>query len=301
MKQNVFVRCASFGVFCLFYAVALGMALAQQPDFSKVEIKATHVAGNIYMLEGAGGNIAVSAGPDGLLMVDDQFAPLAEKIEAAMKTISPGKLQFIINTHHHGDHTGSNPFFGKQGSIIAQSNVRKRLSGSGAGTGVKVSGGLPVVTFEDSVSVHFNGEEIKVWHVPAGHTDGDSIVHFTGANVVHMGDQFFSGRFPNIDLGGGGDVRGYIKNVGHALETLPKDARLIPGHGPLSSRKELQEFYDMLVATSQIVEKSIAEGKTLDQVQKDGLPDKWKSWAAPTLSVNRWLEILYQGLTRREK
>ena len=271
-----------------------GLASAQQPDFSKVEIKTTHVAGNIYLLEGAGGNIAVSAGSDGLLMVDDQFAPLAEKIEAAMKDISPGQLRFIINTHHHGDHTGGNPFFGKQGSIIAQSNVRKRLGG--AGSGLKVSGGLPIVTFDDSLSVHFNGEEIKVWHVPPGHTDGDSIVLFTGSNVAHMGDQFFSGRFPNIDLGGGGDVRGYIRNVRHALETLPQDARLIPGHGPLSSRKELQEFCDMLVATSGIVEKQIAQGKTLAEVQGQGLPDRWKSWAAPTLSVNRWLEILYQGL-----
>lgn len=286
--------------FCGFLCLlSPGLACARQPDFSKVEIKTTHVAGNIYMLEGAGGNIAVSAGPDGLLMVDDQYAPLAEKIEAAMKGISPGKLQFIINTHHHGDHTGGNPFFAKQGSVIAQSNVRKRLSGGG--TGVKVSGGLPVVTFDDSLSVHFNGEEIRIWHVPPGHTDGDSVVQFTAANVVHMGDQFFSGRFPNIDLGGGGDVRGYIRNVRHALETLPKDARLIPGHGPLSTCKELQEFSEMLVATSGIVEKQIADGKTLKEVQEQGLPEKWKSWAAPTLSVNRWLEILYQGLSRREK
>jgi glyoxylase-like metal-dependent hydrolase (beta-lactamase superfamily II) len=267
-------------------------ALAQQ-DFSKVEIKSTHVAGNIHMLQGAGGNIAVSAGPDGLLIVDDQFAPLAEKIEAVLKTLTGGKLKFVLNTHFHGDHTGGNVHFGKQASIIAHSNVRKHLAGD-----LKIEGGLPVITFDESLSVHFNGEEIKLLHVPAGHTDSDTIIYFQGANVVHTGDQFFSGRFPNIDLSGGGDVRGYVHNVEELLRKVPPDAKLIPGHGPLSTVKELKEFHTMLVETSRLVEEKISAGKTLETIKAEGLPEQWKKWEAPTLNTDRWLEILHRGLSK---
>jgi cyclase len=263
-----------------------------QQDFSNVEIKATHVAGKIYMLTGAGGNIGVSAGPDGILIVDDQFAPLATKIEAALKQLNPGKLKFVLNTHYHGDHTGGNKHFGQQAHIIAHTNVRKRLGGKPGDSKPE----LPVITFDDSLSVWFNGEEIKLAHVPPAHTDSDSIVYFTDANVIHFGDTFFSGRFPNIDLGGGGDVRGYIRNVAESIKKVPADAKLIPGHGPLSTVKELKEFHEMLVETSGIVEKAIAAGKTLEQVKADGLPEKWKSWAVPTLTTARWLEILYRGL-----
>lgn len=265
---------------------------AAEQDFSKVEVKAIQVADNIYMLTGSGGNIGVSVGPDGILIVDDQFAPLAGKIEAALKQLSPGKLKFVLNTHYHGDHTGGNAHFGLQGHIIAHTNVRKRLDGTPGG----VKTALPVITFDDSLSVWFNGEEIKLVHVPPAHTDSDSIIYFTGANVIHFGDTFFSGRFPNIDLGGGGDVRGYIRNVEAALRKVPADAKLIPGHGPLSTIKELKAFHAMLVATSGIVEKAIAAGRTLDEIQAAGLPEKWNSWAVPTLSTERWLEILYRGL-----
>lgn len=272
-------------------ALCLVIARAQQ-DFSKVEIKAVHVAGNIYMLTGSGGNIGVSAGPDGILIVDDQFAPLAPKIEAALKELNPGKLKFVLNTHYHGDHTGGNEHFGRQAHIIAQSNVRKRLGGKPSDSRPE----LPVITFDDSLSVWFNGEEIRLVHVPPAHTDSDSMIHFTGAKVIHFGDTFFSGRFPNIDLGGGGDVRGYIRNVETAIRTVPPEAKLIPGHGPLSTVKELKEFHEMLVETSGIVERAIAAGKTLEQVQADGLPEKWKNWSVPTLDTRRWLEILYRGL-----
>jgi glyoxylase-like metal-dependent hydrolase (beta-lactamase superfamily II) len=227
-----------------------------------------------------------------LLIVDDQYAPLAEKIEAAMAKLGPRRLKYVLNTHFHGDHTGGNVHFGRQATIIAQANVRKRLSGV-----INVQGGLPVVTFDSNLSVHFNEEEIKLVHLGPGHTDGDTIVVFTKANVVHAGDQFFSGRFPNIDLAGGGDVRGYIRNVGQLLEMLPAGARVIPGHGPLSSRKELEEFYEMLKATAGLVEQAIGAGKTLEQVKAEGLPERWKKWEAPTLSAGRWLEILYRGLS----
>jgi glyoxylase-like metal-dependent hydrolase (beta-lactamase superfamily II) len=270
-------------------------AQGQQPDFSKTQMKTTHVAGNVYLLEGAGGNIGVSAGPDGLLIVDDEFAPLAEKIQAALAAINPGKLKFVINTHFHGDHTGSNVHFGRQAPIIAHANVRIRL---GAGKDEKREG-LPVVTFEDGLSVYFNGEQVKLVHVPNGHTDSDSLIFFTKSNVVHMGDQFFSGRFPNIDLGGGGDVRGYIRNVEKAMTMIPPDAKIIPGHGPLSTMKEMREFHEMLVTTAGIVERAIADGKSVQQVKAERLPERWKSWEAPTLRTDRWLDILYRGLSRK--
>jgi cyclase len=278
----------------LFGSILLSVAMAgqAQQDFSTVEVQALPVADNIYMLTGAGGNIGVSVGPDGILIVDDQFAPLAEKIEAALKRLNPGKLKFVLNTHYHGDHTGGNAHFGGQAHIIAHSNVRKRLGGKAGDSKPE----LPVITFDDSLSVWFNGEEIKLMHVPPAHTDSDSIIYFTGANVIHFGDTFFSGRFPNIDLGGGGDVRGYIRNVGESIKKVPPDAKLIPGHGPLSTVKELKEFHQMLVETSGLVEKAIAAGKTLEQIKDEGLPEKWKKWAVPTMTTSRWLEILYSGL-----
>jgi glyoxylase-like metal-dependent hydrolase (beta-lactamase superfamily II) len=281
--------------FFVAIAVWASCAVAEaQQDFSNVQIKAIHVAKNIYMLQGAGGNIGVSVGADGVLIVDDQFAPLAGKISAELQKLNPGKLKFILNTHHHGDHTGGNAQLGRDAHIIAHTNVRKRLGGNSGET----KAGLPIITFDDSLSIHFNGEEIKAIHVDAAHTDNDSIIYFTGANVIHFGDTFFSGRFPNIDLNGGGTIRGFIKNVADAVAKTPADAKLIPGHGPLSTVKELKEFHQMLVETSGIVQKAIDAGKTLDQAKADGLPEKWKSWAAPTLGVQRWIEILYNGLKR---
>jgi cyclase len=270
---------------------ACTLHVAAQQDFSNVEIKTIHVSKNVYMLQGAGGNIAVSVGEDGTLIVDDQFAPLAGKILAALKQLNPNKPRYILNTHHHGDHTGGNPQFGRDGEIIAHANVRKRLLAAKL-----EKAGLPVVTFEDSLSVHFNGEEVKIVHVPPAHTDGDSVVHFTGANVIHFGDTFFSGRFPNIDLNGGGNVRGYIKGIADAISKVPPDAKLIPGHGPLSTINELKAFHEMLIETSAIVQKAIDAGKTLQQAKAEGLPEKWKTWEAPTLKTDRWIEILYNGL-----
>ncbi len=264
-----------------------------QQDFSNVQIKTTHVAGNVYMLEGAGGNIGVSVGSDGLLIVDDQFAPLAAKIETALHALDKGPLKFVLNTHWHGDHTGGNPHFGKEATIIAQTNVRKRLEEK-SGTPKEA---LPVVTFDQSLAVHFNGEEVKVLHVPPGHTDGDSVIYFSRSGVAHMGDQFFNGGFPFIDLNSGGDVRGYIKNVELALERLPQGVKIIPGHGPLGDRADLERFHEMLVATAGIVRDGIAGGKTLEEIKAAGLPDKWSGWGKGFVNTERWLETLYKGLS----
>ncbi len=278
-------------------------ARAQGNDFSKIEIKPTKVAGSIWMLQGAGGNIGVSAGPDGLLIVDDQFLPLAEKIKTALKGISPdGKLAFVLNTHWHGDHTGGNPAFGKEATIIAQSNVRKRLATpqdrGGRMSEAAPKEALPVVTFEDGVTLWFNGEEIQVVHVPSGHTDGDAIIYFKNANVVHMGDQFFNGMFPFIDRNSGGDLAGYVKNVADVVAKLPADAKIIPGHGALATTEDLKKFHTMLAKTTDYVRAEIDKGMTLEQAKKAGLPDEWKGYASDFITVEKWVETIYTSLKK---
>lgn len=276
--------------------------LAQQ-DLSKVEIKSTKVAGNVYMLQGAGGNIGVSVGTDGILIVDDQFAPLADKIKAALKTLGEGKLKFILNTHWHGDHTGGNAAFSSEGSIIAHTNVRKRLAEGMNITGRTVQPApkeaLPVITFDHNVSVHFNGEEIRVLHFPRGHTDGDAIIFFTNSNVVHMGDVFFNGMFPFVDIDSGGDVDGYIKNVGEVLAKLPAGAKIIPGHGPLAAAEDLKRFHDMMLKTTDIVRKKMAAGKTLDQIKTEGLPEEWKSWSWQFVPTDRWITTIHRSYSKK--
>jgi cyclase len=276
---------------CLALVASCSVTNAQG-NFDKVEISITHVNGNIYMLQGSGGNIGVSAGTDGLLMIDDEFAPLADKIEAALKQINPGSLKYVINTHFHGDHTGSNAHFGREAPIIAHTNVRRHLKRTPT---TQVA--LPVLTYDDSMSIQFNGEEIKLRHVPHGHTDSDTFITFTNSNVVHMGDDFFNGLYPNIDLGGGGDVRGYIHNVEEAIKTISPDAKIIPGHGPLGSMKDLKEFHRMLIATSTFVEGEIAAGKTLKEAKDAGLPEEWKSWNSLPIREGSYIEILYRGLS----
>ncbi|HEX4963692.1 MAG TPA: MBL fold metallo-hydrolase [Thermoanaerobaculia bacterium] len=279
-------------------------APAQQQDFSKVEMKAIPVSGNVYMLMGAGGNIGVSAGPDGVLIVDDQFAPLADKIKDALKGINPGKLKFVLNTHFHGDHTGGNPVFGTESTIIAHENVRKRLAAGSNVLGNKTEPmtgpGLPVITYADAVSVHFNGEEIKSVHVPHSHTDGDSIIFFTKSNVVHMGDDFFNGLFPFVDLGSGGSVQGLTDAVAKVLAQVPPDAKIIPGHGPLSDVEGLKKFHRMLVETTAVVSKGMKAGKTLEQLQAAGLPDEWKSWSS-FIDTKGWVATIYNSLEAAKK
>ena len=292
----------------IFATFVLGLVTAttHAQDFSKVEIKVTKVSGNVYMLEGAGGNIGVSVGPDGILIVDDQFAPLADKIKAALKTLGEGKLKFVLNTHYHGDHTGGNVVFGPDAPIIAQTNVRKRLSEEQKSkffnrtTPPAPKEALPVITFDNAVSVFFNGEEIKVIHFPHGHTDGDSVIFFHGSNVVHMGDDFFAGRFPVVDLEAGGDVEGLTKNVGDILARLPVGVKIIPGHGPLSGVDDLKAYHRMLMETTDIVRKRMAAGKTLDQIKVEGLPEEWKTWGSGFIKTELWLTLIYNSLSAKK-
>ncbi|MFQ5679989.1 MAG: MBL fold metallo-hydrolase, partial [Gemmatimonadota bacterium] len=294
-------------VAAILAAPPVAAGAAAQQDFSQVEIVTTPVSGNVFMLTGSGGNIGVSAGPDGILIVDDQFAPLAEKIRKALRELTRKnrELKYVLNTHWHGDHTGGNVEFGPEAPVIAQANVRKRLATEqhlrGRIIGPTPEEGLPVITFGDSLSIHFNGEEIRALHFPNGHTDGDAVIFFTNSNVVHMGDDFFAGRFPFIDLESGGSVRGLIRAVGLVLEQIPADAKVIPGHGSLSTVDDLRAFRRMLEETSAIVGRRIAEKQSLEQIKAAGLPEEWAEWGSGFISTDLWLETLYRSLSAESR
>jgi cyclase len=286
--------------------LACGLSSAQDEDYNKVQIKVTKVAGTVYMLEGAGGNIGASVGDDGIVIVDDQYAPLAEKIQAALKGITDKPVRFIINTHYHGDHTGGNAYFQKQAPIIAQDNVRKRLESSGrAGNGGSVhmdhkpapNEALPIITFDHDVTVHLNGEDIRALFFPAGHTDGDSIIFFPKSNVVHMGDDFVTYGFPFIDVDSGGSINGMIDGVEKVIAQVPADVKIIPGHGPISSVDDVKAYLTMLKATRDVVAKSLKEGKTLDQMKQAKLLDPWKKYSGDFINQDAFLETLYNSLT----
>lgn len=287
----------------LLLLLFVNVTMGQTP----VEIKTIKVAGNVYMLESPGsGNIGVSVGSDGILIVDDKFAPLADKIRAALKTLGEGKLRFILNTHWHGDHTGGNVAFGPEAPIIAHDNVRKRLSTEQKSEFFKSTTppspkeALPVITFDHSLAVHFNGEEIRAIHFPRGHTDGDSIVFFMSSNVVHLGDDFFAGRFPFVDLESGGSVEGLTKNIGELIPKIPDGAKLIPGHGPVSTIDDLKLYHRMLLETTDIVRKRMAAKKTLEQIKKEGLPAEWNSWGTGFIKTDLWIEIVHRSLSQKK-
>lgn len=282
--------------------------LAQFGDLSQVQVKPLPVAGNVHMLMGAGGNIGVSVGPDGVLIVDDQFEPLAEKIRAALGKLAGGKgkamPEYVLNTHWHFDHTGGNAVFGRQGLIVAHTRVRTRMLKGQTVLGMEIPPApreaLPVITYNQGLSLHFNGEEIQVTHLPAGHTDGDSMVYFTGSNVLHLGDHLFVDTFPFIDLGSGGTVEGYLRNVERVLQTLPAGVKIIPGHGPLADRAALERYVTMLRDSVALVRTKRAQGKTLEQVKAEGMPEKYKSWGEGFIKTDQWLETVYTSLGRSE-
>ena len=296
------MKCLALFLAALLVCLSTISTRSAQQDFSKVEIKETLVAGNIHMLEGAGGNIAVSAGKDGALMVDDQFLPLADKIRAELKKLSDGKLKYVLNTHWHGDHTGGNQAFGQEATIVAQENVRRRLAAGQMLRGEMVKPApetaLPVITYDASMTFYFNGEEVRIIHYPHGHTDGDSVIFFTGSNVVHLGDDFFAGRFPFVDLESGGSVEGLTKNIADILQKLPLGAKLIPGHGPLSTIDDLKLYYRMLVETTAVVRKGIAARKSLEQIKKEGLPEEWKAWGTGFIKTEAWIETIYRSYSQ---
>jgi len=281
------------------------LAFAQQ-DFSKVEIQTEKLADTVYMMTGAGGNLGVSVGEDAVFVIDDQFAPLTPRIQAAIAKLSSKPAKFVLNTHWHFDHTGGNENLGKAGAVIvAHENVRKRLSTEGfiEFLGMKTKPeprvALPVVTFTRDLTFHLNGDELVVTHVPRAHTDGDSIVRFGKSNVVHMGDTFFNKLYPFIDTSSGGSVAGVLAAADGVLKTAGDDTKIIPGHGPLASKADLKAYRDMLAAVSGNIRGQIRAGKTLEQVAASKPTAKYDEvWGKGFLAPEKFVEMLYKNLKK---
>jgi glyoxylase-like metal-dependent hydrolase (beta-lactamase superfamily II) len=280
-----------------------GAALAQQ-DFSKVEIQSQKVAEGIYMLTGSGGNMGLSIGDDGAYLIDDQYAPLTTKILAAIKQLTPDPVRFVVNTHYHGDHTGGNENMGQAGALlVAHELVRRRMS---TGTFQEVfdrevppspEDALPVVTFTDAVTFHWNGDEIRVFFVGPAHTDGDSIIHFVKANVFHLGDTLFNGTYPFIDVSAGGRIDGMIAAADRVLKVADDETRLIPGHGPLATKADLQAFRDMLSTVRDRIAKLKAEGKSKEEiVAAKPTADLDEKWGGGFMQADNWVGLVYESM-----
>ncbi len=269
-------------------------------DFDNATIETVKLSDQIYVLSGPGGNIGVSIGNDGVFIIDDKFAPLAPKIEAAIKALTDKNFKFLVNTHHHGDHTGGNANMEKLGAtIIAHDNVRQHLEMSDHDNNMKENSGLPIITFNDKLSIYINGEKVSVFHVDHAHTDGDAMLYFTESNILHTGDVYFNGMYPFIDLNSGGTVDGYIEAVKQGLNGINEDTIIIPGHGKVSNKMEYKTFLVMLetLKTSVLIE--IKKGKTEEEVVADTsitktYDDLGFSWDFITSEKMR--RTLYRGL-----
>jgi cyclase len=292
------------------HALIAMLMLAAAPardDFSKVEIQTSKVAGNVWFLKGAGGNIAATVGEDGVAIVDDQFAPLSPKIHAALAKLSQKPVRFLINTHWHFDHTGGNALFSDTAAILAHENVRKRLIAGANMFGMEIKpappAALPVVTFRDGLSLWWNGEEIRAIHPGPGHTDGDVVVWFTKSNVVHFGDDFVTYGFPFVDLQSGGSVTGMIAALDVVLGQVPADAKVIPGHGEVSTIAELRKFRGAIDEMVGIVKKGLAAGKSVEQLQKDHALAAWEpTWGGKDkfISADAFIATIAQDLAAKK-
>jgi cyclase len=290
-------------VIAFVFALA-ALAAAQDEGFDKVEVTSAKVAEGIYVLNGRGGNIGVSVGEDGVVLIDDQYGPLTVKVRAAVASLTPQPIRFVINTHWHGDHTGGNENLGKMGIVIvAHENVRKRMSveqfleAFGQKVPASPKAALPIITFGDAVTFHLNGDEIRSFHVAPAHTDGDTVVSFKKANVVHMGDCFFNGMYPFIDLSSGGSIDGIVAAADKVLGMVDMNTKIIPGHGPVGDKAALQIYRDVMATVRDRVKALVKAGKTLDEV-KAAQPTKDfdEKWGAGFMKPDVFVPIVYQSL-----
>jgi cyclase len=288
----------------LVMVACVGVQAQAQQDLSQVQIKTTKVAANFYTLDGSGGTIGVLTGPDGVLMVDAQFAPLADKIAAAIRQISDGRVRFLINTHVHGDHTGGNEAVGKTGAVImAREHLRERLvkpaPGANGQPGVPAPpAALPVVTYDSPVTIHMNGEDVQLIPVPAAHTDGDTMVYFPNANVIMIGDYYRSTGYPNIDRASGGTMNGMLAGFDAAIKLARPDTKIIPGHGAIVDKAAVAAHRDMMIAVRDKVAALQRQGKTQEEVIAAKPTAEWDSkvTGATAMTADRFVGQLYQEL-----
>lgn len=292
--------------------VAIGCAattLHAQADLSQAQIKITPVAGGVYMLEGAGGNIGLSVGNDDAFMVDDQYAPLTPKIRAAIATLTPKPVRFVLNTHWHSDHSGGNENMKGAGAIIvAHENTRRRMGAEQFIEAFKEkvpaspAAALPVVTFSESITFHVNDDSVRAVHVRNAHTDGDVLVVFQKANVVHMGDTFFNGMYPFIDVSTGGSARGIVAAADRALAISNARTRFIPGHGPLANRDDLVRYRDVVRSVTNRVDRLVGQGRTLKQVlAANPSADFDATWGKGFIKPEQFVSIVYASLSKSRK
>ena len=266
------------------------------------ELSLSQLSDAVYVLQGGGGNVGVCVGSDGILLVDAKLASQADALRAALARFT-GQPQYIFNTHFHADHTGGNRALGQHATILAHANVRKRLA-TGGEFGKRFieaapAGALPVIAFEQSASVFFNGEEIRAVHFPHGHTDGDIAVFFVNAQIAHLGDLFFNGLFPFVDLEYGGDVETLTQHIATLIDQLSADTKIIPGHGPVATLDDLKTYHRMLVETTASVRTRRDAGMSLDQIRAEGLDAQWASWDWAFVPTPRWIETIYWSLEAR--
>lgn len=290
----------------LGFSLSCNTALAQEQDFNQVEIETIPVAENIYMLVGEGGNIGAVIGDDGIMLIDDQFAPLTEKIQAALDTISEEPVKFILNTHWHFDHTGGNENFGSAGAVIvAHDEVYTRMSTDQFITAfdrevpASPPSALPKITYGDTITFHLNGQTIQGFHVETAHTDGDTVIYFPEANVIHAGDVYFNGIYPFIDTSSGGSITGIISAVDKILAIAGTETKIIPGHGALSNRAELETYREMLEDVKAKTETAISQGATLEEfIASKPTAQYDEALGKGLLSPEQFLTIVYESLAQ---
>jgi cyclase len=288
--------------------LALIPALAgAQANFDTIQVRAQALRGGLYMLTGAGGNIGLSVGNDGAFIIDDQYAPLTPRILAAVGAITSRPIRFVVNTHWHGDHTGGNENIAKTGTVVvAHNNVRKRMSVEqfndvfNRRTPPSPAGALPVISFSDSITLHVNGDDLIAFHVQNAHTDGDALIHFAKADVVHMGDTYFATGYPFVDVSSGGNVNGIVAAADRVLAMCKPQTIVIPGHGPVSNCDNLREYRNMVASVRDKVRAEIAKGRTLEQLKAAGLTAEYDAkWGRGFIQPPVFVELVYRSLSQR--